>query len=190
MRNYEERAKDFIAEVYPYIHNIICDREAVFDAIDEFNNSHNRKVIVKHGIARIALITSDYVVKFDYDSWEVDGVGGGESEVKFYKLAEQEGYAYLFAKVTRYRHEGVTFYIMPRVRGIRSGHGYAQNYMTNNERYWCESHRLSDLHSYNYGFRNGKVCIVDYACNENVVDSEDYSSNCSSDTESYQVSES
>ncbi len=34
------------------------------------------------------------------------------------------------------------------------------------ERNWWEKHQLYDLHSMNYGFQDGHVCIFDYACFE------------------------
>ena len=36
--------------------------------------------------------------------------------------------------------------------------------MTYEERQWCLDHEITDLHSGNYGFRNGHICIIDYAC--------------------------
>lgn len=170
MRNYEERAKDFIKEVFPFIEE--CkDPWAVRYSIENFNGLRSRKVQVRNGIARIALITSDYVVKFDYDPEEVAVVGGGEAEVALYAEAEQDGFAYLFAKVTRYEYNGRKFYIMPRIRGIRHSWNHAEDYMTREECYWCDQHNLSDLHCNNYGFRNGHVCIIDYACNMNCTSS-------------------
>ena len=165
MRSYEERAKDFIKAIFPYLNDEWNDPYDVSCNVDVFNEEHNRKVVMHHGIARIALITSDYVVKFDYDPDEVSVVGGGEAEVRLYALAEQDGFAHLFAKVTRYEYNGRRFYIMPRIRGIsESNWYYADHFMTEEEREWCDMHSLSDLHCNNYGFRNGHVCIVDYAC--------------------------
>lgn len=163
MRTYEERAKDFIKEAFPYLSGM--NPSAVEEDMAIFNRANSRHVAVRHGIARIALITSDYVVKYDYDEDEVESVGGGEAEVRLYAHAMKEGFAYLFAKVTRYEYQGRKFYIMPRVRGIgRDGWNYAEDYMTEEEKDFCDRHDLCDLHCNNYGFRNGKVCIVDYAC--------------------------
>ena len=164
MRNYEERAIDFIQQIYPYIVGEMTPW-GVRASVKTFNAKYNRKVQVNHGIARIAMITSDYVVKFDYDPYEVAVVGGGEAEIRMYEIAKREGYAYLFAKVTRYEYCGRRFYIMPRIRGISENNWYhADHFMTDEENDWCDRHNLSDLHCNNYGFRNGKVCIVDYAC--------------------------
>lgn len=161
MRTYIERAMDFIAEVYPFIK----DFESPWTTrrnIREYNAVKTRNVIVKNGCARIALITSDYVVKWDYDEDEVEEVGGCENEVSLYSIAELEGFAYLFAQITRFEYKGRYFYIMPRVRGIRESNGRAWQYMTNTERLWCESHNLTDLHCNNYGLTKGKITIVDY----------------------------
>ena len=170
MRNYEERAKDFIKEIYPYLETIEFNRFYANEAIHKYNNEHNRHVIIASGIARVALITSDYVVKYDYNRDHVNNVGGGESEVYMYEVAKEEGYDYLFAKVSRYVYNNHYFYIMPRIRYITDRVEYAQDFMTDDERQWCDSHDIDDLHSFNYGFREGKVCIVDYACNENVFE--------------------
>ena len=163
MRTYEERAKDFIKEAFDYLSG--AHPATVRADMEIFNRANSRHVQVKNGIARIALITSDYVVKYDYDEDEVESVGGGESEVSLYAHAVEEGFDYLFAKVTRYEYRGRKFYIMPRIHGVgKDDWNYADHYMTADEESFCNRHDLCDLHGNNYGFRNGKVCIVDYAC--------------------------
>ena len=65
---------------------------------------------------------------------------------------------------------------MPRISGIgRYGKQYrhAECFMTHKELAWCHEHRLTDLHWNNYGFRNGQVCIVDYAYIEPEYDYEE-----------------
>lgn len=163
MRSYVERAKDFIAEVFPYI-NGSCNPFDVEERIDEYNHTFNRKVLVQNGLSRIALITSDYVVKFDYDPEEVDCIGGCQNELTLYSEAKQEGFAYLLAEITPFSFSGYEFYIMPRIYGIGSGFHYAEHYMNPAEKHFCRKHRITDLHSNNYGFRHGHVCLIDYAC--------------------------
>ena len=173
MRNYIERAKDFIEQVYPYI--AICRNP--WDArnrIEMFNADFDRKVAVSSGLSRIALITSDYVVKFDYDPDEVACIGGCESEMELYATAKREGFAYLFAEITAFSYNGRCFYIMPRIRGIGSGRHYAENYMTPAEKDFCRRYRVTDLHTENYGFRKGHVCVIDYACHLSYEGSSDY----------------
>ena len=163
MRNYVERAKDFIEQIYPYI----CDCSNPWDAqesVHAFNIAFNRNVRVSNGLSRIALITSDYVIKYDYDPEEVESIGGCDNEMKLYAIASDEGFAYLFAQITPYTIHGRIFYIMPRIRGIGSGRRYAETYMTEREKDFCRRWKITDLHSNNYGFRNGHVCVIDYAC--------------------------
>ena len=162
MRSYIERAKDFITEISPFIRDwtdlflVECD-------VGAFNHQKDRKVIMRHGLSRIALITSDYVVKYDFDPFEVECIGGCEAEVELYKHAVEDGFAYLFAEITHYNYEGKDFYIMPRVRGIGTGDCNGYHLMSVKEKRWCEKQNLEDLHCGNYGFRNGQICIVDYA---------------------------
>jgi hypothetical protein len=163
MRSYIERAKDFIEQVYPYI-NLYNGPLGARRCIKKFNDDFDRKVHVGSGLSRIALITSDYVVKFDYNPEEVECIGGCENEITVYAQAKEAGLAYLFAEITPYYYKGRTFYIMPRINGIGRGHYYAEKYMTAQERMFCRDHRITDLHNGNYGFRNGHVCLVDYAC--------------------------
>jgi hypothetical protein len=173
MRNYVERAKDFVEQVYPYIANCMSPWK-MNDFIHQFNADFDRKVIVRSGLSRIALITSDYVVKFDYDPDEVESIGGCYNEMAVYDMAQREGFAYLFAQITPFPYSGRTFFIMPRIRGIGSGNRYAEDYMTPSEKDFCRRHRITDLHTENYGFRKGHVCIVDYACNLDYESSSEY----------------
>ena len=182
MRSYIERAKDFVRQIYPFIECAEFGMHEMIEQVELFNEQYNRKVVLRHGIARVALITSDYVVKYDYDPEEVSYVGGGEAEVAFYAIAKREGFAYLFAEITRFEYCGHLFYIMPRIRGINSDSWFhADHYMTQEEIDWCDRHRLSDLHCNNYGFRKGKVCIIDYACS---LEETDYSESESEVSES------
>ena len=170
MRNYEERAVDFIKAIFPFI-RVFDSPFCIRHDVDEFNMSRSRNVIVRYGSARIALITSDYVVKWDYDEEEVSSIGGCENEVELYAEAQVEGFAYLLAKITRVEYKGHFFYIMPRVHGIDDENGYAWQYMSDEEKNWCAKHSLTDLHCCNYGLNDGKVTIIDYAYQENKVDS-------------------
>ena len=173
MRNYVERAQDFIAEIFPYI----CECENVWDiraCVKKFNFTFDRKVIARNGLSRVALMTSDYVVKFDYDPEEVGCIGGCENEIEVFAIAKREGFASLFAEITPYSFNQRMFYIMPRIRGVGSGREYAENYMTEDEKAFCRRLRITDLHTENYGFRKGHVCLVDYACNLEYASSSDY----------------
>ena len=164
MRNsYEVRAQKFIREIFPFLTDCV-DCWDYEDAVYNYMIEHpRRKVRFDHGMTRVAIITSDYVVKIDYSDDHIKDFGGGEQEILFYQMAEREGMAHLFAKISRYDFGGRRFYIMPRVKGIDEYRWEdAWFFMSDEEHEWCEDHHLYDLHSKNYGLVNGKVCIFDY----------------------------
>ena len=164
MRNYIDRAIDFIKQVFPYIQDSKTPAQVSYK-IQLFNIHYRRNVAVHNGLSRIALITSDYVIKYDYNADVLDAIGGCENEVKLYASAKQEGFGYLFAEITPYSYHQHYFYIMPRINGVGRAFGYAHNYMTENEISFCRKYHITDLHPYNYGFKSGHICIIDYACN-------------------------
>lgn len=165
MSSYEVRAIRFIQQIFSYIMD--CRTVSNYErAIDRFNMDHNRNVICSHGMTRVALVTSDYVVKIDYHPSNIKRWGGSEQEMKFYQMAYNEGYGYLFAKIKPYYYKGHLFYIMPRIKGIGSQFGDASEYMTAEENDWCWDHELYDLHNQNYGWKNGRVVIIDYGAND------------------------
>lgn len=160
MKNsYEVRAEKFIQQIFPYL-NGLDDHEDREKAVCYFNMDHNRHVYYDHGMTRYVLISSDYVVKVDYNETKW---GNCEDEVLLYKEAEMDGFEYLFAKITRYTYQGVNFYIMPRIYGVERKQYDADEYMTEEEKDWCYDHDLCDLHNGNYGWKDGHVVIFDYA---------------------------
>lgn len=159
MRNtYEVRAQKFIQQIAPYF-DYAVDHDDREYAVDCFNFDYRRKVIYAHGMTRYALITSDYVVKVDYAStrW-----GNSEDEMEIYEEAKQDGFDYLFAKISRYDYNGTSYYIMPRIHGIGKKWYDADEYLTEEELDWVRDH-ICDLHNENYGWKNGRVVIFDYA---------------------------
>lgn len=156
--NYKIRAKKFI----PVIDEIIYNHYNIELEINRFNTKHNRKVIFTSGLTRYAFITSDYVIKVDYDDSEIARFGGCEDEMKLYESAVEDGMEYLFAEITKYEYNGHNYYIMPRIKGIGRTYDNAEDYMTDKEFIWCNAHKLTDLHYLNYGWRNKHICIIDY----------------------------
>lgn len=166
MKNdYIVRAMKFIAAIAPYIEGC-CDKWDYFRAVERFNHDHHRNVKVSNGATRVALITADYVIKFNYGD-RTRLFGGCRDEVRLYKQAEKDGYEYLFAKITAKVYNHKTYYIMPLVRGIGK---YEDTEVTDFLRFdevcWIRDHRLFDLHEYNYGFKNGRPIIIDYAAQD------------------------
>ena len=157
--NYITRAKKFVPIVDEIIHN--CPNIEL--EINRFNVAHKRKVIFAHGLTRYAFITSDYVIKVDYDDFEITRFGGCEDELELYEEAKLDNMEYLFAEITKYEYNGHDYYIMPRIHGIGRTEENATEYMTQKEMDWCDDHDLTDLHYLNYGWKNRHICIIDYS---------------------------
>ena len=157
--NYEVRAMKFITLIAPYIAGCV-DKWDYFYAVARFNHDYKRNVKVCNGATRIALITSDYVIKFNYGK-RVRDYGGCRDEMRMYKRAEKDGYAYLFAKITAKIYNHKTYYIMPKISYIGRG-GMWKHLSCDEYDYICDN--LYDMHEYNYGYKNGKPVIIDYAC--------------------------
>ena len=165
MRNtYEVRAEKFIHEIFNYIWE--CEEVEDYEwAVIRFNHEHHRHVRVANGLTRVALITSDYVVKIDCGSrYHIDTFGGCANEFDIYAQAEADGFEYLFAKPTAVEYNGLSFCVMPRIRGIGRKEYDADWYMKPNESDWvCE--RVFDMHNGNYGWKDGHPVLIDYAAN-------------------------
>lgn len=159
--SYEVRAKKFIQQIAEYLKN--CYMPDDFErAIKRYNEAKKRHVRVESGACRVVLITSDYVVKIDYNPTKIQYFGGCEDECEFYRRAEDDGYEYLFAKITKFVCHGRAFYIMPRIGGI--GLDKMTNWSIDEEEYVYNN--VEDLHEWNIGYKNNIGIVIDYACNE------------------------
>lgn len=167
--DYRVRASRFLRSILPYIGDVLTDIYEVEERVKDFNRDHSRKVEVVWGSARIALITSDYVVKWDYDADCVKDIGGCVDEYDAYMKAKSEGFAYLLAETTLTVINGTVFSIMPRINNIGPEHhkGEIKDYLTPNEYDWIW-HFNKDIHHYNWGIRHGKACVIDYAMTQEV----------------------
>lgn len=168
--DYRIRAKKFLKSIFPYIDGYMWDVSEVEYQADKYNCDKNRHVSVCCGSARIALITSDYVIKWDYDNDCVEEIGGCDDEYCAYQEAKREGYEYLLAEVTPVEYQGISFIIMPRIDnvGMTYNGGEIRKYLTEQEYKWVINFD-KDIHSYNWGIRNSKACLIDYAMTEEVV---------------------
>lgn len=159
--DYITRAKKFV----PIIDTILNYNNTPWDIeedIDMFNQEKKRKVLFFYGLTRYAFITSDYVIKVDYNQEAIRRFGGCEDEVEIYAQAERDGMEYLFAKITRYEYNGTNYYIMPRIYGIGRKEDDAYDWMTGKELEWIGDHDICDLHNLNYGWRKKHICLIDY----------------------------
>ena len=166
MKNdYAVRAMKFIAAIAPYIEGC-CETWDYRRAVAKFNSNYHRNVKVASGVTRVALITSDYVIKFNYGN-RLRDFGGCGNEVRLYKQAEKDGYAYLLAKITAKVYDYKTYYIMPLIRGIgKYEETDVWTFLKPDECDWLHAHGVFDLHEYNYGFKNGYPVIIDYAAQD------------------------
>lgn len=161
---YEIRAQKFIKDFFPFISE--CETYYQFSqAVAAYNYVRRRHVFMAYGLTRIAFITSDYVIKINFarHSENFERFGDCETEIEIYKEAEQDGYEYLFAKISYYEYHGKDFYIMPRINGIGRYDDDAEEHLAPDEYRWIHS-RVNDLHYNNYGWKDGHIVIVDYAC--------------------------
>lgn len=162
--SYEIRAEKFARQLSKMFYG--C--EDLLDFIKEihkYNRTHSRKLRYNYGVSRIAIIRSDYVIKFDYQPvgrWADGRAGNCMVEEEVYKKAVRDGMEYLLAKTTVLHLNGLTCAIMPRINHVDDDRRNWRNYCTCDEFRWLMSN-LCDLHSGNVGYRNRKVCVIDYA---------------------------
>lgn len=160
---YEERGAKF-AEVLAKRFEGCVTFDDFRREIQRYNMTHIRKLDWDHGVSRIAIIRADYVIKFDFNPTGLfsDGRAGNcSSEEAIYARAVADGMEHLLAKTTVLTLHGLTCSIMPRIKGIGTRICW-EDTVTPEEESWLYDN-LNDLHMNNYGFRKGKICVIDYA---------------------------
>lgn len=162
--SYENRGYKFAL----YLSRLFRDCETWEDftcAMEYYNMTHSRKVAYAHGVSRFAVIRADYVIKFDMtpeQGWEDGRAGNNSTEEDVYNIAVADGMEYLLAKTTVVEINGRHVSIMPRINHVNDYDRCWWNYCTDDEEHWlCNT--IGDLHEGNVGYRNGKVCVIDYA---------------------------
>lgn len=136
--------------------------------IQRYNKTHVRKLNWDNGVSRIAILRADYVIKFDFNptgSFSDGRAGNCFSEEAIYARAVADGMEHLLAKTTVLTLHGLTCSIMPRINGVGTD-SYWEKTVTPEEEDWLYDN-LNDLHRFNYGFRKGKICVIDYAWDAN-----------------------
>lgn len=163
--DYKARAFNFFKALYPYIEKYLDKPYTCAQAVEIFNAEKHRKVRVSWGSVRVAFITSDYVIKYDYDKMDAKRYGGCKDEEKFYNFAKEKGFEGLFAEISSFEYMGHTFYVMPRINMRANQEGErAEYYLEGDERDFVDEY-LYDLHEENFGWKNNHVVIFDYAYN-------------------------
>ncbi len=158
--SYEIRAQKFVMLIAPYL--IGCKTPYQFEeGVHNFLIDHsNRRVRFNYGISRVAMITSDYVIKIDYNTRS--NFGTCASELENYYFACQAGYGEYFAKITRFTYMDRDFYIMPKISNIDEEDDDAPYKCDDELAEWLDEN-FYDLHSGNYGWKDGHIVIFDYA---------------------------
>lgn len=145
--------------------------------IMEYNRHHSRQLNYSCGVSRMVIIRADYVIKFDMkpEGMFSNGCAGNNAtEAEVYARSVVDGYEYLLAKPTCININGRDITIMPRISRVNDESRYYVNYCTDDEYDWlCEN--INDLHEGNLGYRNGKVCVIDYAWDA-TSENQDYAS--------------
>lgn len=167
--DYITRAQKFIKTFYRYMEESNCfvnrrNYDNYNDAVEKYNNSHSRThICLANGVARVAFIHSDYVIKYDYRLNSF--AGNSENEYKAWLFAQKEGFGYLFAEVTPFEYNGKVFYIMPRVNNVGYyGRDDFYDSLTVGERNFINDY-IEDIHDGNFGKKNGRFVCIDYAWN-------------------------
>lgn len=161
--SYVVRARRFANDLYPFVKDCKTVDEYAL-AVEKYNSVKHRAVKVFSGATRVVFVTSDYALKVDYGK-KVDIFGGCENECRAYAKVYRDGFAYLFARISPVMVNERVFYIMPRVERIGAKYnGWDQAWeKVNNEESDYLDANFCDLHYENYGWKNGKPIIVDYA---------------------------
>lgn len=138
-------------------------------AVRWYNIRHSRKLVYSHGVSRFAIIRADYVIKFNMvpeGSFSDGRAGDNSTEEDVYAMAVADGMEYLLAKTTVVKIEDRTIAIMPKINHVNDYERYWRDYCTEEEGDWLDEH-INDLHEGNVGYKNGKVCVIDYAWDAN-----------------------
>ena len=158
--NYIVRAQKFMETFYPYMR-----KYHIGEAVLHFNEDKHRAVQCRQGAVRRVLITSDYVIKWDYDKRNSKTFGGCREEYKKYQKVKDDYYGYLFAEITPIKVRNRTFYVMPRVKslGVDSGE-WIDEVLNEDEFGYVKSVGVGDIHDENWGYLHGRPVLIDYAC--------------------------
>lgn len=165
-KSYIERAQNFMIRYIKWCEKndySYDEKETIRFYCDLRSNS---RISVKYagGDCRASFITSDYCIKIEFKGSLADEFGGNDSEIWAWEnRIDGSGFEYLFAKATEFSYNGCYCEIMPRIKGVGMGCDDVYCYLNEEEREFVDSY-FEDMHMYNYGFKNRRPVIIDYAC--------------------------
>lgn len=164
-KSYIERAQNFMIRYikwcekngYPY-----NEKGAIMHYCYLRSNSRT-SVKFAAGCCRASFITSDYCIKIEFKGTQADDYGGNDSEIWAWEnYIKGSGFEYLFAKPTEFSYNGCYCEIMPRIKGVGTGGDYVRRYLNEEECEFVDNY-FDDMHMNNYGFKNRRPVIIDYA---------------------------
>ena len=164
-KSYIERAQNFMIRYikwcekngYPY-----NEKGAIMHYCYLRSNSRT-SVKFAAGCCRASFITSDYCIKIEFKGTQADDYGGNDNEIwAWEKYINGSGFEYLFAKATEFSYNGCYCEIMPRIKGVGTGGDYVCRYLNEEECEFVDNY-FGDMHMNNYGFKNKRPVIIDYA---------------------------
>lgn len=164
-KSYIERAQNFMIRYIKWCERNYYSYNEKETIMFYCNLRSNSRILVKFagGSCRASFITSDYCIKIEFKGTHADEYGGNDSEIWAWEnYINGSGFEYLFAKPTEFSYNGCYCEIMPRIKGVGMGSCDVYNYLNTKEIEFVEKH-FDDMHLYNYGFKNRRPVIIDYA---------------------------
>lgn len=165
-KSYIERAQNFMIRYIKWCEENDYSYNEISTIRHYCGLRSNSRMVVKYvaGCCRASFITSDYCIKIEFKGGQADVHGGNDNEIwAWEKYVDGSGFEYLFAKPTEFCYNWCYCEIMPRIKGIGTGGYDVYYYLNEEEREFVYSY-FEDMHMYNYGFKNRRPVIIDYAC--------------------------
>lgn len=164
-KSYIERARNFMIRYIKW-----CEKnDYSYDEKDTIRHycklRSNSRVLVRYagGSCRASFITSDYCIKIEFKGTCADEFGGNDDEIWAWENhINGSGFEYLFAKPTEFSYNGCYCEIMPRIKDVGMGGCDIYHYLNEEECAFVENY-FEDMHMNNYGFKNKRPVIIDYA---------------------------
>lgn len=167
MLDYEFHAREWILANVDTLNSLWNLREQT-NFRTAFRNDDS--VVITGGMTRIVIVGSDFVIKIDKPkdprwTW----AGNSRNEVRMYKKAVKDGYAWLFCRIRAMVIAHHTYYIMEKVDIIAEACGYSgiedfSDYLSEDAFDYIQEN-VFDIHCGNFGFIDDEPVILDYAAN-------------------------
>ena len=163
MKNsYQVRALNTWKALKPYLMG--CASIFNYDcAVNKFNRENHRKIKFCYGSTRVCFVTSDYVIKMDYNQDQIIFWGGCQSEYDNYDFACANGCDGAFCPIDKIDEKA---YVMPR---CEMADWYDESILDefwkdcNEDEFWYVQENIKDVHNQNVGRYKGRVVLIDYA---------------------------